>query len=255
MDWIERADRRGRPFFAYLPTNTPNGPYHDVPEDLYWTYKDKDLSKVVLGDPNDNRLDKTARIFAMIENIDRNVGRLTERLEEMGLAEDTMVIFITDNRPNGRRYVGELRGRKTQVYKGGIRSPLWVRWPGGGLDPQTRIDEITAHIDIMPTILDAPASSRPRTSTSTAAASSRCSRGRAGTGPTAPSSSGATAATSRCATTTSPRSPTSGSCSTRAGSAGVSCPMAGRTSSSTTWRRTPASETTSRRSPPTAFGG
>ena len=154
LDWIERADRQNRPFFAYIPTNAPHGPYHDVPEDLYKKYTKKDLSKVVLGNASENRLDKTARIFAMIENVDHNVGRLVKKLDAMGLAEDTMLVFLNDNGPNGRRYVGELRGRKGQVYEGGIRSPLWVRWPGR-LKPETTVEKITAHIDLMPTILDA----------------------------------------------------------------------------------------------------
>ena len=157
FEFIERATAEGRPFFAYVPTNAPHGPFHDVPEDWLEYYRQVDLS-AVLPDPeqaSDEVLDRLARSYAMISNIDDNVGRLMARLDEMGLAENTILVFLDDNGPDRDRYNAGLRGRKGSTLEGGIRSPLLVRWPGrlpAGGEP---VDRIAAHIDIAPTLLDA----------------------------------------------------------------------------------------------------
>lgn len=157
FEFIERAAADGRPFFAYVPTNAPHGPFHDVPEDWLQYYRQVDLS-AVLPDPeqaSDEVLDRLVRSYAMISNIDDNVGRLMARLDEMGLAENTILVFLDDNGPDRDRYNAGLRGRKGSTLEGGIRSPLLVRWPGrlpAGGEP---VDRIAAHIDIAPTLLDA----------------------------------------------------------------------------------------------------
>ncbi len=158
--WMEREHAAGRPFFAYIASNAPHGPYHDVPEDLYAYYSGENLDPAEFPQeaghslPDENDPDLLARIFAMIDNIDDNMGRLTTWLDEAGLAENTLVMFIVDNGPNTRRYVAGMQGMKGEVYEGGIRSPLLVRWPAqfapGRLD-----DHIAAHIDLTPTMLDA----------------------------------------------------------------------------------------------------
>ena len=66
----------------------------------------------------------------MVENVDDNVARLLAALDELGLAEDTIVLFLTDNGANSERYDGFMRGRKGSVHEGGSRVPLFVRWPG-----------------------------------------------------------------------------------------------------------------------------
>jgi hypothetical protein len=96
----------------------------------------------------------TARVYGMVKNIDENVGRLLAELKKLGLEERTIVIFLTDNGPQQVRYVCGLRGRKGTVYEGGIRVPCFVRWPAR-LKPGQKIDRIAAHIDILPTLLDA----------------------------------------------------------------------------------------------------
>ena len=157
FDFMERAVAEGRPFFAYVPTNAPHGPFHDVPKDWLEHYRQVDLS-AALADPeqaSEQDLDRLARSYAMISNIDENVGRLMTRLEELGLAENTLVVFLVDNGPDRDRYNAGLRGRKGTVFEGGIRSPLLARWPGrlpAGGEP---VDRIAAHIDIAPTLLDA----------------------------------------------------------------------------------------------------
>ena len=158
MQFIEETHKAGKNFFTYIPTNAPHGPYHDVPEDLRKHYMGKDLAKLFVNEPRKNRrageLDKLARIAAMITNVDQNVGRLLDKLDSLGLTENTMVIFLVDNGPNTMRYVGDRRGMKSYVHEGGIRAPLWIQWPAR-LKSGTVRDELAAHIDLMPTILDA----------------------------------------------------------------------------------------------------
>ena len=106
------------------------------------------------GEEREKVIDKLARTAAMITNVDANVGRLIALLDHLGLAENTLVIVLVDNGPDGRRYVGPFRGKKSEVYEGGVRSPLWLHWTAG-LVAGANSDEPAAHIDLMPTILDA----------------------------------------------------------------------------------------------------
>lgn len=150
----------GRPFFCYLPTNAPHGPYRDVPEAAYRRYLADGLGPErfpeTAGAPAREKVDvdRLARTYAMIENIDDNMGRLVAGLRELGCLDDTLVLFLTDNGPEGRRWLAGYRGAKSQVYEGGIRSPLWAHWPRR-LEAGEASDRIAAHVDVMPTILAA----------------------------------------------------------------------------------------------------
>jgi len=140
---------RDRPFFAYVPYNAPHSPFQ-VP-DRYWDkYKTRGLDE------------KTASVYAMCENIDGNLGRILEALDELKLAERTMVIFLTDNGPNGRRFNGEMAGAKGSNQEGGTRVPCFVRWPGH-VRAGTVIRQIAAHIDLLPTIAAIAGVARPKT--------------------------------------------------------------------------------------------
>ena len=166
MNWMEEAHQAGRPFFAYVATNAPHGPFGDVPADEYAYYQGLDLegeayphhAGLDLGEETDP--DRLARIFAMITNIDSNVGRLFERLDTLGLTENTLVLFMLDNGPNSRRFVGGMRGMKSEVYEGGIRSPLWAHWPAR-LQAGHAVGEIAAHIDVLPTLVEAAGAEIP----------------------------------------------------------------------------------------------
>ena len=158
LDFIDQSLKAKKPFFTYIATNAPHSPYHDVPEALYRKYKNKDLSPVLLG--NDKDADTVARVFAMVENIDQNVGKLLAHLEKRKAVENTIVIFMVDNGPNTRRYIGPSRGKKNEVHDGGIRSPFFIRWPAQ-LKAGARNDRIAAHIDVMPTLLEAAGASLP----------------------------------------------------------------------------------------------
>ena len=157
FEFMEQAAGEGRPFFAYVPTNAPHGPFHDVPDDWLEHYRQVDLT-AALPDPDqasEQILDRLARSYAMISNIDDNVGRLMARLDELGLAANTLVVFLVDNGPDRDRYNAGLRGRKGTVFEGGIRSPLLARWPARLQAGRDAVDRIGAHIDITPTLLDA----------------------------------------------------------------------------------------------------
>ena len=160
IDWMQAQRAGGRPFFAYIPTNAPHGPFHDVPQGLYDAYRGMDLAPASfpqeLGQPLPEEWDedRLARIFAMITNVDENVGRLMAALERMDALEDTLVIFIVDNGPNTRRYVSGMRGSKGSVYEGGVRSPFFAHWPAR-LRAGTVAESISANIDVLPTVLEA----------------------------------------------------------------------------------------------------
>jgi arylsulfatase/arylsulfatase A len=158
LEFLAKNQSSDRPSFVYLPTNAPHGPYDDVPEELYEMYKEMDLRPTLAGELSDEEYrklhDRTARILAMITNVDQNMGRLFARLEEIGAYDNTLVIFLVDNGPNGPRYVRNLRGQKGQTLEGGIRSPFLAHWPAR-LEAGQSSDRIAAHFDIMPTVLDA----------------------------------------------------------------------------------------------------
>ena len=138
LAFIDR--HRDEPFFCYVPYNAPHGPFQ-VPDAYFDRYKARGLD------------DKNAAVYGMVENIDDNLGRLLGKLDEAGIAENTIVLFLTDNGPNGDRYNGDMRGRKGSVHEGGVRVPLFVRWPGH-IAPGTVVREIAAHIDLYPTLAE-----------------------------------------------------------------------------------------------------
>lgn len=158
MEFIDNSVESGENFFTYIATNAPHGPFDDVPKQLYEEYRNVDFSPIMIGNLKPNRVqqesDKLARIAAMITNIDENVGRLFGKLDDLGVLDNTIVIYLNDNGPNTMRYVGEMRGMKTGVDDGGIRSPLLFHWPAKVSADRT-VSELCAHIDVTPTLLDA----------------------------------------------------------------------------------------------------
>jgi len=166
MAFIEA--HRQEPFFVYLPYNVPHTPL-TVPEKYVTPYERMNLKPSDFpseGWPLERIEPDAPKRYAMITNVDENIGRLLAQLDELGLRENTMVIFLSDNGVEGAhlwrkldgdpvpRYNAGMRTHKTRVYEGGIRVPCFVRWPGKIPAGQT-IDRIAAHIDILPTILDA----------------------------------------------------------------------------------------------------
>lgn len=158
MEFIEASVADKENFFTYIATNAPHGPFHDVPEELYQEYLQVDFTPILVHKLSPQRLksemDKLARIAAMITNIDENVGRLFGKLDKLGIRDNTIVMYLNDNGPNTMRYVGEMRGMKAHVDDGGIRSPLVFHWPAK-VAARKATDHLCAHIDVLPTILDA----------------------------------------------------------------------------------------------------
>ena len=156
IKFIQHA--REKPFFVYLAFNAPHDPL-EVPDAYRDRYSADDLTPEKFryeGQPLPAKLnaDAMARVYGMVTNIDDNVGRLLARLDELKLAEDTIVVFLTDNGPAFPRYNAGLRGLKGTVYDGGIRVPCFVRWPAK-LRADRDVPEVAAHIDLTPTLLDA----------------------------------------------------------------------------------------------------
>jgi len=127
-------------FFCYVPYNAPHSPWI-VPEKYWNKYANKGLD------------DKARCAYAMVDCVDENLGRLLKTLDDLKLADNTIVLFLTDNGPNSNRYNGDMRGRKGSIHEGGIRVPLFVRYPGK-IEPGTVVKPIAAHIDILPTLLE-----------------------------------------------------------------------------------------------------
>lgn len=149
MEFIE--ENKDRPFFAYLPYNTPHSPMQ-VPDRFWEKHKDQQLG-LRHRDPEKEEVVHTRAALAMCENIDWNVGRVLKKLDELGLAEDTIVLYFCDNGPNGWRWNGGMRGKKGSVDEGGVRSPLLIRWPGK-IAKGTKVEPIGAAIDLLPTLTD-----------------------------------------------------------------------------------------------------
>ena len=89
----------------------------------------------------------------MCENIDWNVGRILQKLEDMNLANDTIVIYFSDNGPNSWRWNGGMKGRKASTDEGGVRAPFFIRWPGH-IAAGSRVTQTAGAIDLLPTLAD-----------------------------------------------------------------------------------------------------
>ncbi|MGK7395546.1 MAG: arylsulfatase [Candidatus Cyclobacteriaceae bacterium M3_2C_046] len=143
IDYIEQAERN-TPFFIYLPTYVPHNP-HSLP-DTTWvkSYTAKGLNE------------KLATFFAIIERVDTNIGRLRKVLKNQGMDDNTILIFLTDNGGTAgvNFYNAGMRGGKGQVYEGGHRVPCFIYWPQGNLVAGRDINNLSAHIDILPTLVD-----------------------------------------------------------------------------------------------------
>ena len=139
-----------KPFFAYLPFNTPHSPMQ-VPDRWWEKFKDKELA-MHNREPKRENLDHIRCALAMCENIDWNVGRILKKLDELKIADNTIVVYFCDNGPNGVRWNGGMKGRKGSTDEGGVRSPLLIRWPGH-IAPR-KVPQIAAAIDLLPTLAD-----------------------------------------------------------------------------------------------------
>jgi len=142
------------PFFCYVPFNACHSPLQ-APERLFAQYAAKGFEP------------KTAAEYAMVQNLDANVGRILAKLDSEGIARDTIVMFTSDNGPNrglvrAPRYNGGMRGGKGSLFEGGLRVPCVIRWPGR-LPAGARVSRIAQHVDVLPTLLELAGAAAPST--------------------------------------------------------------------------------------------
>jgi arylsulfatase B len=151
IKFMEQSAKAGKPFFAYIVPNAPHGPYY-APDAYRKRITDQAKKK---GFTVKNTL---TGYYGMIENIDDNFGKLQAFLEKQGLADNTILVFTSDNGPvnaDGMEiFNAGLRDGKGSERDGGHRVPWLMRWPAGGLDKPVDINHVTAHIDILPTLID-----------------------------------------------------------------------------------------------------
>ncbi|MEM7369375.1 MAG: arylsulfatase [Bacteroidota bacterium] len=148
MSFIE-ANKDG-PFFCYLATNAPHGPFH---VDTAYSKVYEQMDGVV-----------NANFFGMIANIDENIGLLREKLTKLNIADNTIFVFLTDNGTAAgcnlkdgfvsEGYNAGMRGKKGSEYEGGHRVPCFIHWKNGNLNIGRDIDELTGAIDLGPTLLE-----------------------------------------------------------------------------------------------------
>ncbi|MCH5374744.1 MAG: arylsulfatase, partial [Planctomycetes bacterium] len=158
LQFIE--ENREEPFFAYIPTNAAHGPYL-VSEEYSRPYREKGVPATM------------AAFYGMITNIDENMGRLIRKLDEWQLTDNTILIFMTDNGTAagvaGGRVAGDawrgfnagMQGQKGSEFEGGHRVPCFIRWPAGGIGGGRDVPQLTAHIDLLPTLAELCGAERP----------------------------------------------------------------------------------------------
>lgn len=139
---------QAKPFFCYVPFTTPHSPWA-VPEKDWARFKDKPITQ--RGTQQED-IDETRCALAMIENQDANVGRVLKKLDELQLAENTIVLYFSDNGPNTPRWTGGMKGKKGTTDEGGVRSACFLRWPAK-LPKDRTVTRIAGAIDLLPTLV------------------------------------------------------------------------------------------------------
>lgn len=145
IGFVEKNQQK--PWFCYVAYNVPHSPAQ-CPDQFFDKYKKKGLS------------DQLACVYGMCENMDHNIGRLLKKLDDLFLSRDTIVVFLSDNGPNGERFNSGMRGRKGMYFLGGVRVPCLIRWPQH-LEPRV-VSQIAAHIDLFPTLAELTRVAVPR---------------------------------------------------------------------------------------------
>ncbi|MFK7909338.1 MAG: arylsulfatase [Akkermansiaceae bacterium] len=150
MAFMKDAVDQKTPFFTFLPYNTPHSPMQ-VPNEFWKKFKDRELQPTMQKRPNKKRENHRRCALAMCENLDWNVGRALKHLETLGVADNTIVVWFHDNGPNGARWNGGMKGVKGSTDEGGVKSPLYIRWPKK-IEPNRKIDAICTARDLLPTL-------------------------------------------------------------------------------------------------------
>ncbi|GAA4103922.1 arylsulfatase [Zhongshania borealis] len=165
IDYIETMAAKKEPFFLYLATNAPHSPFR-APDRYIEPYRKLGLS------------DDLAAFYGMITNVDENIGRLEQVMADAGVSDNTIFVFLTDNGSvlgevsskfaaspkieEIEKKIGKkiktlnyyMRGKKATTYDGGHRVPIYLRWPNGGITEPKEVAGLSAHFDLMPTLMD-----------------------------------------------------------------------------------------------------
>ncbi|MEM9159180.1 MAG: arylsulfatase [Verrucomicrobiota bacterium] len=167
MAFIECNAVSDTPFFCYIPTAVPHAAMH-APKELHEKWRkvfpqfDDKIGRYKAGEePCPDVQNPIAGYAAMMENLDNQIGAILDRLEALGIDENTLVMFTSDNGahkegghdPSFWNSTGSLRGHKRDMHEGGIRTPMLARWPGtirAGSEPA----HISAFWDVMPTVAE-----------------------------------------------------------------------------------------------------
>lgn len=178
IDFIEanhnrNRDRNGnRPFLLSIHFRAPHVPYAPVPEQDSAQYSKLDPTIPDFpGLPRQRVKEITRRYYASVSSVDRNVGRLLDKLDTLKLTDKTIVIFTSDHgymighhglwhKGNGSWLAEGKTGRRPNMFDNSIRVPLLVRWPGT-VAPGTTIDRVVSNLDLFPTILEMTGSGVP----------------------------------------------------------------------------------------------
>jgi len=145
LAWIKHS--KDKPFFAYVPTNAPHGPFK-VADKYKAMYQGKCR-------------DESAAFYGMITNIDENMGLLMKKLDEWDLANDTLLIFMTDNGSSRGTFNYGMKGKKGSANEGGSRVPLFFRLPGK-IKPGVDVDRLARHYDMFPTLAEFAGAKLPK---------------------------------------------------------------------------------------------
>ena len=156
MDYVE--ENKNNPFFLYLAFNAPHAPLQ-LPQKYYDMYKDTDPDAGLINqgipypEVTEQSRENARKVYGMVTNIDDNLKLLFNKLQRLGIDENTLVIFMTDNGPQQPRYVAGMRGRKGSVFQGGVRVPSFWHYPKAFKEARD-IEAPAAHYDILPTLVE-----------------------------------------------------------------------------------------------------
>jgi len=148
-DFIDVTHRAGKPFFCALMFNAPHSPWVLDTSHYGQPEGDQTLTKYL-----DKGLPiREARIYSLIDRVDQNIGRLLQHLDNLDVADNTLVVFTSDNGGVSKHWKGGMNGNKASTYEGGVRAPCFVRWPNR-IDPGQVSTALTSHIDWLPTFCE-----------------------------------------------------------------------------------------------------
>lgn len=148
IDFISTEMRGDSPFLAHVSFNTPHSPM-SVPDAHWELFRDRTIALTGHGDKED--IQHTRAALAMVENLDANVARVLDALRSHGILKNTIIVYLSDNGPNGNRWCGQMKGIKGSTDEGGVRSVCGICWPDQ-IAPLTIVREPTAAIDLLPTL-------------------------------------------------------------------------------------------------------